>query len=146
MPAHTAAPAARPQRAVEPHSQGRAGNILWVEWNDLAHLAGRQKTRVADVYEVCGQAQKSVAIANLARFAKRVRERRGKTRYVRGTPDELDALLQRARNLRQRFEVVVAQPGISKAALSAGMLEALGATNTHLVGSGASPLRILSSA
>lgn len=107
-----------------------------------AHAPG---ARLDDVYEVCGQAQKSVAIANLARFAKRVRQRRGKTRYVRGSEQDLDALLQDARNCRVLFEVIVVQPGISKGALSDGMLELSARPIRTWLGSGAAPLRIIAS-
>jgi hypothetical protein len=42
--------------------------------------------------------------------------------------DRLEELISRARDRRQRFEIKVVQPGISKALLSPGMAECLGAT------------------
>jgi hypothetical protein len=105
----------------------------------------RAGARVDDIYEVCGQAQKGVAVASLDRFSKRIQQRRGRTRFVRGTANDLDALLTRAKSTVVQFEIAIVQPGISKAALSQGMQEALGATNTHLIGSGVAPLRVLTS-
>ena len=104
----------------------------------------RAGARVEDVYEVCGQAQKSVAWASLARLEKRLRERRNKL-FVRGTADSLRDVLTRAKDRRQVFEIKVVQPGVSKAALSAPMAECLGATNGHLAGVGA-PFEMIASA
>jgi superfamily II DNA or RNA helicase len=81
--------------------------------------------RVDDIYEVCGQAQKSVVWASLTRLEKRLRQRRRGARFVRGTAELLQEVLARAKNRRQRFEIKVVQPGISKARLSAGMAECL---------------------
>jgi len=103
-------------------------------------------SRLEDVYEVCGQAQKSVAWTSLARLEKRLRQRRRDARFVRGTEALLREILLRAKNRRQRFEIKMVQPGISKARLSLGMAECLGATNGHLVGVGIAPLEIIASA
>lgn len=101
--------------------------------------------RVADVYEVCGQAQKSVVWTSLIRLEKRLRQRRGRTVVLRGTEAELRRLMDRAKEARHPFEIVIVQPGISKASLSAVMAESLGATNSHLVGAGLAPLEVVAS-
>jgi len=115
----------------------------------LYHCKGSQEpvpgARLDDVYEVCCQAQKSVAWASLARFEKRLHHRRN-VQIVRGTAASLQEVLERAKDRRQRFEIKVVQPGISKAEISVGMTECLGATNGHLIGVGIAPLEIIGSA
>lgn len=101
--------------------------------------------RVDDVYEVCGQAQKSVVWASLARFEDRLRHRRS-IRFIRGSNSLLQGMLGRARDRRLRFEIKIVQPGISRAEISAAMAECLGATNAHLVGVGIAPLEVIGSA
>jgi superfamily II DNA or RNA helicase len=100
--------------------------------------------RIDDLYDVCGQAQKSVAWASLARFERRLRDRRS-IQFVVGTEERLREILLRAKDRRQRFEIKMVQPGVSKAELSQSMAECLGATNTHLAGVGA-PLELICSA
>lgn len=116
----------------------------------LYHCKGSEASiagaRVDDVYEVCGQAQKSVAWTSLARLERRLRDRPLDRRLVRGTRAQLQELLERAKSRRQRFEIKVVQPGISKERLSAAMAECLGATNGHLVGVGIAPLEVITSA
>jgi hypothetical protein len=106
--------------------------------------AAQAGARLDDVYDVSGQAQKSVAWASLARFEKRLHYRRHN--FVRGTEERLDELLSRAKDRRQRFEIKVVQPGISKAELSEAMAECLGATNGHLIGVSIAPLEVIASA
>lgn len=102
--------------------------------------------RLEDVYEVCGQAQKSVAWTSLARLENRLHNRRQGPRFIRGTDALLQEILTRAKDRRQAFEIKVVQPGISKARLSPGMAECLGATNGHLIGVGIAPLEVITSA
>ncbi len=102
--------------------------------------------RVDDVYEVSGQAQKSVAWAGLSRFEQRIHYKKRKTNLIRGTPEALQQILERAKSRRQRFDVKIVQPGISKATISAGMAECLGATSGHLRGFGLPRLEIIGSA
>lgn len=99
--------------------------------------------RVDDVYEVCGQAQKSVAWASLARLQNRLRYRNPV--FVRGSAERLDEILERAKDRRPRFEIKVVQPGISKGRLSAAMTECIGATSAHLMGVSI-PLEVITSA
>jgi superfamily II DNA or RNA helicase len=101
--------------------------------------------RLEDVYEVSSQAQKSVAWASLARLEKRLHHRR-RLVFVRGTGELLQEILDRAKDRRQRFEIKVVQPGISKAGLTPTMAECLGATNAHLTGAGIAPLEVVASA
>jgi hypothetical protein len=65
---------------------------------------------------------------------------------LRGSPEQLRAILDEARNMRISFEIVVVQPGISAARLSEGMKETLGATDEHLRSAGCAPFKIITSA
>lgn len=123
----------------------RAGVIGFSLYHCKGSGGAQAGARVDDVYEVCGQAQKSVAFANLSRLEKRLRQRRQRTVYLRGDLDQMMALLSQAKDVRHRFEIIVVQPGISQRLLSAPMAESLGATNSHLVGAGTQPLRVWSS-
>jgi len=102
--------------------------------------------RVEDVYEVCGQAQKSVVWRSLARMRRRVASRLADLELVRGTREDLQRLLEKADSLRQRFEIVVVQPGISAASLSGALAETLGATSDHITRAGFKKLRVVVSA
>jgi hypothetical protein len=116
----------------------------------LYHCKGSAESapgaRVDDVFEVCGQAQKSVAWASLARLEKRLRYRQSEPRFVRGTAALLQEILVRAKDRRQQFEIKIVQPGISKARLSPAMAECLGATNGHFIGVNIAPLQVVTSA
>ena len=58
----------------------------------------------------------------------------------------LAALIEEGKTLGKRFEMVVVQPGISTAKLSAAMSENLGATNDWVVAAGCEPVRVVVSA
>jgi len=91
-------------------------------------------SRVEDVYEVTGQAQKSVAWAGLSRFEKRVHYKKRPIHFVRGNNELLQQILERAKDRRSHFEIKIVQPGISRAKITNAIAECLGATSGHLVG------------
>ena len=99
--------------------------------------------RVEDAYEVCGQAQKSVAWRDVARIERRVLSRLPQLEYVRGDEVTLRSMLEAAKNMRRSFTVAVVQPGISKAGLSGAVAEVLGATNDHVLSATFKPLKII---
>lgn len=95
--------------------------------------------RVADLYEVCGQAQKSIkwtwSFANLVTHLteRETKHRRGRdTRFVRGTLNKLVALRKASRRKFVVFEVGIVQPGLHKAGVENEHLTILGATNIFL--------------
>jgi superfamily II DNA or RNA helicase len=102
--------------------------------------------RVEDVYEVCGQAQKSVPFSSFTDFSRRLHERKASYSFVKGGQAALDDLLEAGRRMRHQFEVVLVQPGISKERLSPAMAECLGATDGHLLSVGAERLTVWASA
>lgn len=117
------------------------GKTLYVH---LTHckfvLGGKPRAQVADLYEVCGQAQKSAQWRRnvyamfeylLRREKKRV-ERTEKSGFIKGDASALYALEDLARLLRPEFTIAVAQPGLSHGSVSGPQLELLAATETYV--------------
>lgn len=95
--------------------------------------------RVKDLYEVCGQAQKSVKwtwslrrlITHLiARETKHKRDR--DTRFVRGSLHGLATLRKSSRRKFVEYRVGIVQPGLSAAGVSEDQLSILGATSSFV--------------
>lgn len=117
------------------------GEELVVRLIHCKYSSGDQPgARVADLYEVCGQAQKSARrrhniglfFHELIRRERTRISRHGKTGLQVGDASDLYSLQDEARLLRARFEICVAQPGLSKAKVSVPQLELLGATEVFL--------------
>lgn len=108
--------------------------------------------RVADLYEVCGQAQKSVKwtwnlrtlIAHI--INRETKHRRGRnTRFIRGSLREIATLRKAARRKFIYYKIGIVQPGLSKEAVPIEHLAILGATNTFVQCVTASPLSVVAS-
>jgi superfamily II DNA or RNA helicase len=108
--------------------------------------------RVKDLYEVCGQAQKSVKWTwNLNALVKHLIEResdhlRGRpTRFVRGSANELVTLRKAARRKVVKFRIGIVQPGLSRHTAPAAHLAVLGATNSFVQTVTGNPLLVYAS-
>jgi superfamily II DNA or RNA helicase len=103
--------------------------------------------RVADVYEVCAQAVKSIIWCDLPRLVDRLLDRRargkGVGRLIRGDEASMRALAARR---PVKFGMVVVQPGITKGGLEPRLAEVLAAANYHLVRAGHDELEVWGSA
>lgn len=96
--------------------------------------------RVADLYEVCGQAQRSVKWKHLKldHFLKHIVKReelslkRGSSRFLKGDIKRLVELKNRARTTPVRLEVTIVQPGIDKKKITPEMLKLLGSTSLFI--------------
>lgn len=97
--------------------------------------------RVADVYEVCGQAQKSVRwrrndlrpfFRTLADRARKKQNRTGVSPFEAGEPRELLKIEDMAAVLRRRVEMIIVQPGLSQHNASEQQLDVLASTQTYL--------------
>jgi hypothetical protein len=109
----------------------------------LAHCkftSGAPGARIGDLYEVCGQAIKSAEwrrgemnalFKHLERRARRKQQRTGVSPFEQGDAPTLYRLRERSRYLRHQFEVVVAQPGLSAARVSAAQLQLLAAAEVY---------------
>lgn len=119
----------------------------------FAH-GGTVGARVADLYELCGQAQKSASWRRnpesmIRRLLARERNRQQKDRptgFELGNDSELLRLLSEIPSMMIQMQVVLVQPGLSQSRASASQLELLAATETYVRETSASTLEILGSA
>lgn len=124
----------------------------------LMHCKWAQKgevgKRVADLYELCGQAQKSVRwkhhlSAFFARLTHRERQRvvRGGQGGIEvGNEGELFALSDESRRLRPRLTIAVAQPGVTKAGITIHQQHLLGSAQSYANVAAAAAFRVYCSA
>lgn len=96
--------------------------------------------RVNDLYEVCGQAQKSIRWKHtgLNRLYERLKEREqiwrtsGASRFLKGSLPDLANIKNRSRTASIKLQVYAIQPGLRKDAVSSDMLRVLGSTALYL--------------
>ena len=97
--------------------------------------------RVADLYEVCGQAQKSIMwrrgelrplFRALDARARRKQKRTGVTPFEVGDIRKLYELRDRSLVLRPRVEMTIVQPGLSASRASTQQLDLLASTQAYL--------------
>lgn len=108
--------------------------------------------RVEDLYEVCGQAQKSARWRhhNSLLFRRLLRRKRNRNKHGRsgllvGTGETLYRLEEEAPVLRPAIHVVVAQPGLSKTRATGAVSQLLASTELYLRETASAPLRVLCS-
>lgn len=110
--------------------------------------------RVADLYEVCGQAQRSVRRCErpqrildrlLKREAGRIRNG-GPSRFLEGSVEDLRALISRRNQLDYQFEIYVVQPGYSFAEKNSAHSQVLASTESFVIDTYARKFRIICSA
>ena len=111
-------------------------------------------SRVKDLYEVCGQAQRSARWRHdveklldnlLRRNAARVLSG-GTSRFEKGTKEMLVSLKNRSRLLKPRLSIFIVQPGLSKAQAKTNQLELLATTELHVRDTSLAELRVIASA
>lgn len=99
--------------------------------------------RLADLYEVCGQAQRSIwwaaspakkrdLFTHLMRREKLRRNGDKPTRFERGSIEMLLNLREMSSLVEVTFAIWIVQPGLSKGAVSLEQLKLLGVTHNHL--------------
>lgn len=109
--------------------------------------------RVADVYEVCGQAvkchnaraQAPILIEKLIRRERRRQAERGISGLIHGTEARLLELASAAHVSEVAVTVVIAQPGISQGRMSNAQAEVLASTASYLSETHGSSFRVLCS-
>ena len=109
--------------------------------------------RVADLYEVCGQAQKSVQwmehpVRLLKRMNKREKDRldrKQESRFEKGDLKILRSLISRWKELEHRYKVWIVQPGLSKSTIEPKQSDLLAATERYLLETYGAPLHVISS-
>jgi superfamily II DNA or RNA helicase len=116
--------------------------------------AGR---RIEDLYEVCGQAQKSIAwmsshdkrtdlFTHLLRREARRQEVEGASRYEKGDNDLLLTIREMSRLCPVSLKIHIVQPGLSKTQATREQLELLSVTETYLVETYRLPFGVIANA
>lgn len=106
--------------------------------------------RVADLYEVVGQAMRSAAWrrdidAMILKLLRRERRRISKSRpsgFIVGSFADLQRIWQQAEALRPVLEIAIAQPGMSAAAASTSQLQLLASAESWVADTAGSRLRV----
>lgn len=131
-------------------------SIVEVDFYHCKYTSGEPGARVDDLYEVCGQAQKSVTwihrqmrhgdlFLHLLRRDPKVRGGGQVSRYRRGTRDELVQIKDAARASELRLRMFIVQPGLSKSKASDAQLTLLSVTEAYLAETYQVPLSVIAS-
>jgi hypothetical protein len=142
------------------HGSGEIADFVAIEEVDgrlivrMYHCKGATSVavghRVGDVYELAGQAVKSVIWALkqrvLADIRRRFNHQIGGNRFGKGDLDLLERLLADAAAAQIQFEFIAVQPGLRKQGLPADLSNILAAASDHLVRGGFRPLKVMASA
>jgi hypothetical protein len=113
--------------------------------------------RIVDLYEVCGQAQKSVTGVSsngkksdiFTHLMRRELDRvhRGRpTRFERGIIEILQAVREMSYTLSVSVSVAIVQPGLSRAEVSLDQLQLLGVAEDYLMETYQLPFLVIASA
>jgi superfamily II DNA or RNA helicase len=96
--------------------------------------------RLKDLYEVCGQAQRSIRWKHLnlnylyhhIKHRQKLWRNRGYSRFLKGGIEDLASIRNRSRTLPIRFSVVIVQPGLSIKKINEDLLNLLGSTSVYI--------------
>lgn len=137
------------------HGSGELADYLVVTKTDdqilfqLYHCKGSggpsAGSRVDDMYEVCGQAAKSVRWAHPRRLNSKVIARNKNHKFLRGSMQIFKETIEAAKRIPSKFEIIIVQPGLSGTAVSDSVSEVLAAVSDSLVANGCEPLKVLAS-
>lgn len=111
-------------------------------------------SRIKDLYEVCGQAQRSAHYKEdhyrfLSHFLRREPMKRSGQEYSRfekGTKEDLEIMIQMSNLYDLRLNVFVVQPGVSKSKISPEQRKLLAVTENYLLETFELPFRAIISA
>lgn len=129
-------------------------DVIEVEfWHCKFALADQPGSRIKEIYEVCGQAQRSIRwlekprdlFTHLMRREPRRHQGKQATRYEIGGAGDLLRIREKADRQRLQLRVFVVQPGLSRAAASSDQLELLAVTENHLLETFAVPFGVVGS-
>lgn len=136
-------------------SSGEAADLITIKVDDIAkkidvelfHLkyshGETAGARISDLYEVCGQAQKSVFWKGKGGFElfKHMIERESRrvsnaksTRFEKGTIEDVALIKEKSKRFyKTDFKIYIVQPGLSARGASEQQLELLAVTENHLL-------------
>lgn len=109
--------------------------------------------RIKDLYEVCGQAQKSIhwmerpvdLFNHLMRREPRKSDNSTGTRFEVGKQDDLIRIREKCRRMDVRLTIAVVQPGLSRSAATRDQLQLLSVTENYLLETFKIPFRAIGS-
>jgi len=128
---------------------------------DFYHLKYSQETdagaRVGDLYEVCGQAQKSISwlqnqlrqtelFVHLLRRDPKIRKGVALSRYQTGDREMMATVRNQSRTAALKLRVFIVQPGLSKTKVSSEQLSLLSVTENFLLETYGVPFGVIGSA
>lgn len=128
------------------------GHELKVNLVHCKYSSSAPGARVKDLYEVCGQAQKSIIrrrnpqlmLDKLIGREKRRRQKHGHTGIIIGDERKLVSVAEQAKILKPKFTITIVQPGVSKSSASDAQLELIAATQKYVQDSGGNtPLEVI---
>ncbi len=122
----------------------RGSRSIDVEFYHCKYSRPTPGKRIKDLYEVCGQAQKSVhwmsseekrteIFTHLLRRESKRQAKGGTTRFDRGDATMLTEVREKSRTWPVRLKVFTVQPGVSRASASDQQLELLSVTENYLL-------------
>lgn len=130
-------------------------NEIKVEFYHLKYaLNGVVSNEIKNLYEVCGQAQKSLIwnhrdgdkFINHLLKRETLKNKKSQTRLKKGTLIDLEKLLEVAKVTKPIvFDIYIVQPGFSKQNVSESILYQLGVTSNHIKKQGNINLKVISS-
>jgi hypothetical protein len=96
--------------------------------------------RLEDLYEVCGQAQRSIRWKHLnlnylyhhIKRRQKIWQDRGYSRFLKGEIEDLASIRNRSRMTPVKFSVVIVQPGLSVNKINDEQLKLLGSTSLYI--------------
>jgi len=130
--------------AVRVLGEAQSPSGLEVEFYHCKYSHGSSPgTRVNDLYEVCGQAQKSVhwmssaekrtdLFTHLLRREAKREEREAVTRHEVGNSDLLHSIREMSRIVPMSLKIFIVQPGVSKGQATREQLELMSVTDNYL--------------
>jgi len=124
-------------------------NLYHCKFSSLA-TAG---SRIKDLYEVCGQAQRSAHWKEdpykfLSHFLRREPMKRlgvEYTRFEKGTKEDMDKIIRMSDVYDLRLNIFIVQPGVSKAIITAEQRKLLAVTESYLLETFELPFRVITS-
>jgi hypothetical protein len=131
-------------------------NRIEVEFYHCKYSKREPGKRIRDMYEVCGQAQKSIRwmyshekqvdlFSHLLRREPKRSKRRAATRFELGDKDKLVTIREMARVSPVRLKIFVVQPGLSKSGATVEQRELLSVSENHLMETYKLPFAVIAS-
>lgn len=116
------------------------GSIVLTLYHCKGAHGGKVSSDIRNLYTLCGQAQKSIATKHegLKKLSLDLRRRHeiwaktGDSRLLKGNLKDLSYFVEKSRKSLIKFEVVLVQPGMSRASISSDMTKLLATTELFL--------------